>query len=58
MSERDGNLKVIQRLEPIATCVGRVLERRGLNKRDSEDAWLTEGAEPGPLDDLVGYSIK
>jgi len=41
----------------IAARVGQVLERRGLVERDIENAWLTTGAEPGPLDDLIGQSI-
>jgi len=34
-----------------------VLEKRGLIERDIESAWLTTGAEPGALDDLIGHSI-
>ena len=30
---------------------------RGLIERDIENAWLAAGAEPGPLDDLIGHSI-
>jgi hypothetical protein len=41
----------------IAARVGQVLERRGLIERDMENAWLSSGAEPGPLDDLLGHSI-
>jgi hypothetical protein len=26
-------------------------------ERDIENAWLAAGAEPGPLDDLIGHSI-
>jgi hypothetical protein len=44
-------------VEQIATCIGRVLERRGLIERDMENAWLNSGAESGPLDDLLGHSI-
>jgi len=44
-------------VEQIATRIGRVLERRGLIERDIENAWLAGGAEPGPLDDLIGHSI-
>jgi len=40
--------------EQIAARVGQVLERRGLVERDIENAWLAAGAEPGPLDDLIG----
>jgi hypothetical protein len=48
----------LQRLvEQIAAGVGQVLERRGLIERDIENAWLAAGAEPGPLDDLIGHSI-
>ncbi len=48
----------LQRLvEQIAAGVGQVLERRGLIERDIENAWLAAGAEPGPLDDLLGHSI-
>ena len=43
--------------EQIAARVGQVLERRGLVERDIENAWLAAGAEPGPLDDLIGHSI-
>jgi len=44
-------------VEQIASGIGRVLERRGLVKRDMENAWLSSVAEPGPLDDLIGHSI-
>lgn len=44
-------------VERIAARVGQVLERRGLIERDIENAWLAAGAEPGPLDDLIGHSI-
>jgi len=44
-------------VERIAASVGQVLERRGLIERDIESAWLSPGAEPGPLDDLLGHSI-
>jgi hypothetical protein len=44
-------------VEQIAARVGQVLERRGLIERDIENAWLSAGAEPGPLDDLLGHSI-
>jgi len=43
--------------ERIAARVGQVLERRGLVERDIENARLAAGAEPGPLDDLIGHSI-
>jgi hypothetical protein len=43
--------------EQIAARVGQVLERRGLVERDIENARLAAGAEPGPLDDLIGHSI-
>jgi hypothetical protein len=44
-------------VEQIAARVGQVLERRGLIERDIENAWRAAGAEPGPLDDLIGHSI-
>jgi hypothetical protein len=44
-------------VQRIAARIGRVLERRGLIERDIENAWLAAGAEPGPLDDLIGHSI-
>ena len=44
-------------LEQIAARVGQALEKRGLIERDIENAWLSAGAEPGPLDDLIGHSI-
>jgi hypothetical protein len=44
-------------VEQIAARVGQVLERRGLIERDIENAWLSPGSEPGPLDDLLGHSI-
>jgi hypothetical protein len=44
-------------VEQIAAGVGQVLERRGLIERDIENAWLAAGAEPGPLDDLIGHSV-
>jgi len=44
-------------VEQIAAGVGQVLERRGLIERDIENSWLAAGAEPGPLDDLIGHSI-
>ena len=44
-------------VEQIGARVGQVLEKRGLIERDSENAWLTAEAEPGPLDDLIGHSI-
>jgi hypothetical protein len=44
-------------VEQIAARVGQVLEKRGLIERDIENAWLAAGAEPGPLDDLIGHSI-
>jgi hypothetical protein len=48
----------LQRLvEQIAAGVGQVLERRGLIERDIENAWLAAGAEPGPLDDVLGHSM-
>ena len=34
-----------------------MLERLGLIERDIENAWLSTGAEPGPLDDRIGRSI-
>ncbi len=46
-----------QLVEQIAARVGQVLERRGLIERDIENAWLSSGAEPGPLDDMLGQSI-
>lgn len=48
----------MQRLiKQLAVSVGRVLERRDLVERDIEIVWLAAGVEPGPLDDLIGYSI-
>ena len=44
-------------LEQIAARVGQALEKRGLIERDIENAWLSAGVEPGPLDDLTGHSI-
>jgi ribosomal protein S27E len=44
-------------VEQIAAGVGQVLERRGLIERDIENAWLAAGAEPGPLDDVLGHSM-
>jgi len=44
-------------VEQIAARVGSVLERAGLIERDIENAWLTAGAESGPLDDLIGRSM-
>jgi len=44
-------------VEQIAARVGEALERRGLIERDIENAWLSAGAEPGPLDDLIGHSL-
>ena len=44
-------------VEQIAARVGHMLERRGLIERDVENAWLSSGAEPGLLDDLLGHSI-
>jgi hypothetical protein len=44
-------------VEQIAARVGDALERRGLIERDIENAWLSAGAEPGSLDDLIGHSI-
>jgi len=44
-------------VEQIAARVGEALERRGLIERDIENAWLSSGAESGPLDDLIGHSI-
>ena len=44
-------------LEQIAARVGQALEKRGLIERDIENAWLSAGAEPGPLDDLIEHSI-
>jgi len=44
-------------LEQIAARVGQVLVRRGLIGRDIENAGLAAGAEPVPLDDLIGHSI-
>lgn len=44
-------------VEQIAAQVGQVLERRGHIERAIERAWLISGAEPGPLDDLIGHSI-
>lgn len=44
-------------VEQIAARVGQALERRDLIERDIENAWLAAGAEPGPLDDLIGHSI-
>lgn len=46
-----------QLVEQIAARIGRTLERSGLIERDLESAWLTTGAEPGALDDLIGHSI-
>jgi hypothetical protein len=45
-------------VEQIAARVGQVLERRGLIERDLENAWLRDGAERGPLDDLLGHSMR
>jgi hypothetical protein len=44
-------------VEQIAARVGQVLERRGFIELEIENAWLSSGAEPGPLDDLLGHSI-
>jgi len=44
-------------VEQIAARVGQALEGRGLIERDIENAWLSSGAQPGPLDDLLGHSI-
>ncbi len=44
-------------VEQIAARVGEALERSGLIERDIEHALLSSGAEPGPLDDLIGHSI-
>ncbi len=44
-------------VEQIAARVGEALVRRGLIERDIENAWLSSGAEPGPLDDMIGHSI-
>ncbi len=51
--------KALQALvERIAARIGRVLERRGLVERGSEDVWLAaDAAGSGPLDDLLGHSI-
>ena len=44
-------------VQQIGERIGKTLERRGLIERDLENAWLTTGAEPGALDDLIGHSI-
>jgi hypothetical protein len=42
----------------IAHRVGRFLERQGLLERDVENSYLSgEGAEPEPMDQLLGHSI-
>jgi len=43
--------------EQIAQRIGRTLERCGLIERDTENAWLANFTEAGPLDDLIGHSI-
>ncbi len=35
-----------------------MLERRGLVERDIENAWLAGDSEGGPLDELLGCSIR
>ena len=52
-----GRRRTTWRIWLIAARVGQVLERRGLVERDIENARLAAGAEPGPLDDLIGHSI-
>jgi len=44
-------------VEHIAERIGRALEKEGLIERDTENAWLAEDGEGGPLDDLLGHSI-
>ena len=44
-------------VEHIAERIGRALEKEGLIERDTENAWLAEDGEGGPLDDLLGLSI-
>ena len=42
-------------VQQIAERIGRMLEKRGLIERDSENAWLSSDPSlAGPLDDLIG----
>jgi hypothetical protein len=50
--------ELIQLVHTIAPRVGRFLERQGLLERDAENRYLVgEGAETGPMDQLLGPSI-
>jgi hypothetical protein len=51
--------KALQALvERVASCIGRLLEQRGMVERDSENAWLLADATgSGTLDDLLSHSI-
>ena len=50
--------KLIQLVHTIAHRVGRFRERHGLLERDAENRYLVgEGAEAGPMDQLLGHSI-
>ena len=44
-------------VQQIAERIGKTLQRRGLIECDLENAWLTTGAEPGALDDLISHFI-
>jgi hypothetical protein len=44
-------------VEHIAERIGRALEKESLIERDTENAWLAEDGEGGPLDGLLGHSI-
>ena len=45
-------------MKQIAERIGRMLEKRGLIERDSENAWLSSDPSlAGSLDDLIGSSI-
>jgi hypothetical protein len=45
-------------VEHIAMRIGRLLEKRGLVERDTENVWFSaDAAGSGPLDDLLGHSI-
>ena len=50
--------ELIQLVHTIAHRVGRFLERQGLLERDAENRYrVGEGAETGPMDQLLGPSI-